>query len=416
MNYHDASRQLDYIRQSLSQNKKHVGFFIGAGCPLAVHVERQLEDGQTVNEPIIPDVAGLTNMIATKLKTPAGEEESLYDRLAKLFVEDEKAQFNIEDALSMIRSMSQVVGKGVVRGFNAADLELLDRSICEIISEIVDQNLPTKESPYHDLAIWARSLSRDKPVHIFTTNYDLLMEEALEDESAPYFDGFIGSRNAFFDLGAVENEKLIGPRWLRLWKIHGSINWKLKLSQNAAAGSVIRSDKIESGQKHLIYPSHLKFDQSRKMPYLALMDRLKDFISCPSSLLFMSGYSFSDDHINDIIVSSLKNNPTAMVHAFLFGPLAGAGYSKAIECGKQTPNLVIAAQDEAIIGRRRAGWVSVGESEPGGLAQEVIHLLGAETDENEGRIPCQLNLGDFAKLGLLLRSLSRDELQSTTHE
>lgn len=240
MTYHDASRQLDYIRQSLSQNKKHVGFFIGAGCPLAVRVERQLEDGQTVNEPIIPDVAGLTNMIATKLKTPTGGEESLYDRLAKLFVEDEKAQFNIENALSMIRSMSQVVGKGAVRGFNAMDLELLDRSICEIISDIVDRNLPTKESPYHDLAIWARSLSRDKPVHIFTTNYDLLMEEALEDESAPYFDGFIGSRNAFFDLGAVENEKLIDPRWLRLWKIHGSINWKLKLSQSAAAGSVTR--------------------------------------------------------------------------------------------------------------------------------------------------------------------------------
>lgn len=416
MNRHDASRQLDYIRQSLSQNKKHVGFFIGAGCPLAVRVNETLENGKTVNAPIIPDVAGLTAMIADRLKTPDGSDESLYDRLSNLFVEDLKPKFNIEDALSMIRSMSQVAGRGKVRGFVFEELETLDKSICEIISEIVDKNLPNKDTPYHDLAIWARSLSRDKPVHVFTTNYDLLMEEALEDASAPYFDGFIGSRNAFFDLGAVENERLINSRWLRLWKIHGSINWKLKLPQAGEAASVIRSDKIEPGQKHLIYPSHLKFDQSRKMPYLALMDRLKDFLGCPSSILFMSGYSFSDDHINDIIVSSLKNNPTAMVHAFLFGPLSVAAYEKAVACGKQTPNLVIAAQDKAIIGRREYHWVSADSSETNDTVPGLIQLLEKEHDEDEGRLPCHFNLGDFAKLGLLLRSLSRAELLSIDGE
>jgi hypothetical protein len=407
---------LEYVRQSLSQNKKHVGFFIGAGCPLAVRIETAGQDGAVKSEPIIPDVAGLTAMIAERLKSAQNGGQSLYERMAALFAEDEKAVFTIEDVLSMVRSMSQIAGKGTVRGFTADELEQLDRSICEIISEVVDKNLPSKETPYHDLAIWARSLARDKPVHIFTTNYDLLMEEALEDSSAPYFDGFVGSRNAFFDLGAVENEKLIASRWLRLWKIHGSINWRLKKSERSDSVSVVRSDTIEAGQKYLIYPSHLKFDQSRKMPYLALMDRLKDFLLCPSSILFMSGYSFSDDHINDIIVSGLKNNPSAMVYAFLFGPLNADGYAKAVACGKQIPNLVIAAQDRAVIGRQEREWICSGSPDGGDTTAKIIELKGEETEENEGQIPCHFHLGDFAKLGALLKSLSRDELASSAGE
>jgi hypothetical protein len=416
VSYHDAGRQLEYVRQSLSQNKKHIGFFIGAGCPLAVRIETAGQDGPVKSEPIIPDVAGLTAMIAERLKSPQNGEQSLYARMAALFAEDEKAEFTIEDVLSMVRSMSQVAGKGKVRGFTADELEQIDRSICEIISEVVDKNLPSKETPYHDVAIWARSLVRDKPVHIFTTNYDLLMEEALEDSGAPYFDGFVGSRNAFFDLGAVENEKLIVSRWLRLWKIHGSINWRLKKSGGSESVSVVRSDTIEAGQKYLIYPSHLKFDQSRKMPYLALMDRLKDFLLCPSSILFMSGYSFSDDHINDIIVSGLKNNSSAMVYAFLFGPLNANGYAKAVACGKQIPNLVIAAQDRAVIGRQEREWICSGSPDGGDTAAKIIELKGEETEENEGRIPCHFHLGDFAKLGALLKSLSRDELASSAGE
>ncbi|KAG1180804.1 hypothetical protein G6F35_016104 [Rhizopus arrhizus] len=64
------------------------------------------------------------------------------------------------------------------------------------------------------------------------------MEQALEESSAPYFDGFIGARKAFFDLGAVEDEGLLPPRGTRLWKIHGSLNWRLE-----GKTDVVRSDE-----------------------------------------------------------------------------------------------------------------------------------------------------------------------------
>ena len=274
---HDIYRQVGYIQQTLAQNKKPIGIFIAAGCPLSIRVNEKVDGaGKKITDPLIPDVAGLTNLITKTLTSGKPAKPSSCDKLVSQMQDDGLANPNIEDMLSHIRSLKQVAGKGTVRDFVAKDLIELDDNICKIISEQVDKELPNSDSPYHNVAIWSRSIEREKPVHIFTTNYDLLMEQALEEEGCPYFDGFVGSRKAFFDLGAVENERLLYPRWSRLWKIHGSINWKLDSKKN-----IIRSDIKDDKQGYLIYPSHLKYDQSRKMPYLAMLDRLKEFLLTP---------------------------------------------------------------------------------------------------------------------------------------
>ncbi len=45
----DAIRQINYLQQCLSTDKKHLGFFLGAGCPMAMRVGA---DGEL---PLIPD-------------------------------------------------------------------------------------------------------------------------------------------------------------------------------------------------------------------------------------------------------------------------------------------------------------------------------------------------------------------------
>src|SRR5690606_25378948 len=119
------------------------------------------------------------------------------------------------------------------------------------------------------LALWIKNASRAHAVEIFTLNYDLLVEQALERNGVPYFDGFFGVHEAFFDGFAIENEaNLLPTRWARLWKLHGSINWWAKESEGAIA--VIRSE-TKRGYNSLIHPSHLKYDQARQMPYLAML-------------------------------------------------------------------------------------------------------------------------------------------------
>ena len=156
---------------------------------------------------------------------------------------------NIEDILSFLRSLLLVSKGGDVRGLSESDLLLLEKSICKEIIKKLDVNLPNQETSYHDLSKWMGSINRKIAIEIFTTNYDLLMEEALEDLEIPYYDGFVGSRRSFFDLRAIE-DNLIPTHWSRLWKIHGSINWY----QEDIAGQkkVYRSSEIKKDASHLI--------------------------------------------------------------------------------------------------------------------------------------------------------------------
>jgi hypothetical protein len=403
-NEHEIFRQIGYIQQTLSQDKKPIGVFIAAGCPLSVRVNERDEAGKKVDDPLIPDVAGLTSLIAMKLTSGDKKKPSHYDKLLTQMEDDGIKDANIEIILSQIRALRQVAGKGTVKEFTEKDLTDLDELICKTISAEVDKLLPNIETPYHGLAAWAKALDRDKPVHIFTTNYDLLTEQALEEEGCLYFDGFIGARKAFFDLGAVEDEKILHPRWARLWKIHGSINWRLDSNKN-----IIRTYEKDDKQSYLIYPSHLKYDQSRKMPYLAMLDRLKDFIMSPSSALFIVGYSFSDDHINDIILQSLRSNPTAIIYSFIYGELEQVKYEKAILCAKSTNNLSLIAFDKAIIGRKVGKWALKDHEKVNEIPSEIVKFK-KETVDVAGKptdiYTYELQLGDFKLFGNFLKEIS----------
>lgn len=390
MQSHDPIRQISFIQQALSQSRKSVGFFIGAGCPLSVRIDRKAEGGAS-DEPIIQDVIGLTKIIASRLKSADEKKPSDWDRMVKVLEEDGGDGNNIELILSKIRIFASVAGTGTVRGMKADELVQLDSQICKVITEEVNRSLPRKDTPYHNLAVWCRSIRREKPVHLFTTNYDLLLEQALEESAAPYFDGFIGSRKAFFDLGAVEDESILPPRWTRLWKIHGSLNWRLENGKD-----VIRSDRKSDEQSYLIYPSHLKYDQSRKMPYLAMLDRLKAFLLAPSAMLFICGYSFADEHINDVICRSLEANPTAQVFALVFGRLDEDKYALGRKCASATPNLSMLAFDKGIVGRNVGEWHTE-DVEALSLPADVLVKAGTEI---------HLKLGNFAALGDILRGLS----------
>lgn len=403
-NEHEIFRQVGYIQQTLSQDKKPIGIFLAAGCPLSVRVNEREIDGIKVTDPLIPDVNGLTTSISTKLTSGDEDEPSQFDKLLTQMNSDGIEDPNIEIILSQIRALQQVVGKGTVKSFSEKDLTELDELICQTISKEVDKLLPSIETPYHGLAAWAKALDRDKPVHIFTTNYDLLMEQALEEEGCLYFDGFIGARKAFFDLGAVEDEKILHPRWARLWKIHGSINWRLDSSKN-----IIRTYEKDDNQSYLIYPSHLKYDQSRKMPYLAMLDRLKEFIMSPSSALFIVGYSFNDEHINDIILQSLRSNPTSIIYSFIFGKLEQAKYKNAINCAKSTNNLTLIGFDKGIIGRKLGTWRLKDIEKANEIPSEIV-IHKTKTIEVEGKNSevddFEFQLGDFKLFGNFLKDIS----------
>jgi hypothetical protein len=394
-NTHDPVKHLKFLRQTLSQDKKPLGFFISAGCPLAV----KMPNGEW---PLIPDVAKLTEYISNELKSETDIKNNFDKLLDEVNLSELKVN-NIEDILSFLRGLKEVSIGNTVRGFSKEDLILLEKDICNAIVRKLDVSLPDKDTPYHKLAQWI-SIDREKPIEVFTTNYDLLLEEAFEDLTIPYFDGFVGSRQSFFDLRAVE-DSLIPKHWTRLWKIHGSINWFQKENREVYRSSLTK----DNGDSFLIYPSHLKYEQSRKMPYLALIDQLNRFLRLPNSLMILSGYSFNDEHLNDTILSALKANPNSMVIAMLFDTLTyeESGdlverYPKAISLAKNRNNLALWSYDEAMIGTVRGKWKIPLEMEDEDNLANCIEKIPTTKYSEEKHL---LKLGDFSKLGDFLQAL-----------
>jgi hypothetical protein len=190
----DPEREANQLLQCLKQDKKPLGLLLGAGCACSIKLK--------TNTPLIPDIRGLTEIVGkevfcTKFKSPW---EITYSQL----IEDGMDKPNIEDILSRVRGLKDLAGSGDIRGLNKTILEELESTICKEIVKCVSKELPGKSTPYHNLASWIGSIGRMYPVEIFTTNYDLLTEEAFEDFRIPFFDGFVGARQPFFDAHAIE--------------------------------------------------------------------------------------------------------------------------------------------------------------------------------------------------------------------
>lgn len=385
---HDPVRHLKYLRQSLSQDNESIGFFLSAGCPLSV----AMPEGEW---PLIPDVANLSKFINESLK-----DNEKYQLLSAELVKAEKNIENIEDTLSFLRSLLLVSKGGSARGLSESDLIDLQRAICDKIVKKLDVKLPNQETPYHRLCKWIRSIDRKIAVEIFTTNYDLLMEQSLEDLEIPFFDGFVGSQKSFFDLRAVE-DNLIPVHWSRLWKIHGSITWYQETVGKQKR--VYRSSDVKTDASHLIYPSHLKYEESRKMPYLALIDQLTRFIRKKSSFLILSGYSFNDGHLNDAIINALKANPTAMVLGLMYDRYKKDGvdgttvdrYPDAYALAENQHNLNIWTFDKAIIGTNLGSWGPIQNKDD--AERELLHYIHTQKIRDDSSTSENIiKLGDFS--------------------
>lgn len=369
---HDQLRHLRNLRLLLSQNKSPLGFLLAAGCPQSV------KDPATSNA-LLPDMAGLTKIISDKHAADA--DGAPYKRLIEELGKAGKNTNNLEDVLTYIRSMKEVsIGGGLVRGFTEEELTALEMETCATISDAVKKDLPDGNNSYRKFARWVGSIDREVPVEVFTTNYDLLLEQALEEQSVPFFDGFSGSRYPFFDIHSVEENEL--PRyWARVWKLHGSVNWK------TVKGEVCRVSKDVTGSAELIYPSKLKYDQSRKMPFLAMSDRLTNFLLQPQAVLFVCGYSFSDEHINDTIINALKVNQTANVIALMFGamkktdPAGELNFPEAVKRAEERPNLSVWHDEEAVIGAQRREWAKFEDSknEFSGFTLKILSFSNSYT-------------------------------------
>jgi len=330
---HNPDTYMFDFRQLVTNGRKKIGILIGAGAPVSINIGTDKE-----YQPLIPNIEGLTKHV----------KESLPEELLNIFqiLEESPGKQNLEKILSDVRTLADIIGAHNVHGGNAETYKKLELAICEKIKEVVSKALPDDQNPYSELISWINGINRTYGVEIFTTNYDLLCEDALERSQTPFFDGFTGSRYSFFDPASISTNDL-PPRWVRLWKLHGSIGWTMR--QN---GQITRVPECEIS--NMVYPSHIKYSQTQAAPFSALFERLKNFIMEPDTLLITTGFSFADAHISSKISECLSANPTSAVIAFQYKTIEEENF--ATDLARRTPNLSIYCRDGAVINTISAQW------------------------------------------------------------
>lgn len=300
MQRNDIKTEIEELKQIFSYSKK-IGFFLGAGTSCAMG---------------LPNVWDLTKEVETKINPKLINKYQIIKKLVPRVngVPDDKV--TIEHILNLIRQIKDLTNAQEDLQFLEISGKIaleMDREICKQIYCIINE----KEIAANTLVMrrfiaWLGISNNQEVKEIFTTNYDLIVERSLEENEIPYFDGFVGGYEPFFWPESIEKEipcNDLTYNWVRLWKIHGSLNWEFKKDSS----KIIRTSRKENPANELvIYPSKEKYNLSRKQPFIAYFDRLKQYLRNGEMTFVISGYSFADQHINDIIFSALREN----IHLF----------------------------------------------------------------------------------------------------
>ncbi len=364
MSKHNPMEFATALSAKLATRSRHVCAFLGAGIARACG---------------LPDVAQLQEQVVSALG--AGDREA-FERQLK--------QRNLEGALSRLRRIAALVtGKEAVDGLTEAEATALDIAVCKAIVKALDIQ-KANLAPVYNFAAWSAHADYHLPIELFTVNYDLLLETALESFRVPYFDGFVGTVRARFHTELVEGKAGSDREWMpaffvRLWKLHGSVNWVWQEDRQ-----IIRlGQSVPEGDVAAIYPSDTKYEESRRVPFVVLQDRLRRSLHEPETLVVIAGYSFSDDHLNDLIFDAASRRQRSEFVVFCYSDIPAALAKHAVI----TPNLQVASGREAILCGVRSEWEAPKDVPPGlwvddqfGLrdfSNLAAHLARSSTGEPE---------------------------------
>lgn len=220
--------------------------------------------------------------------------------------------------------------------FNACNLEnrvvsqsVIDRKKASAFEKEKDQGLLLEvKSKYifHEKfvkALLQRPLNLRR-ANIFTANYDLAFEYAFDKLGVHYIDGFSGFHKRFFKPETFEYD-IFYPgsttsgkvqrieKVVRYIKLHGSMSWVNSESRDANNLYGIEEkpleliETLEKKGEIIIYPSAVKKSYTLDLPYSELFRQFAATITQSQSVLITIGYSFGDDHFNDIIYQALSN-------------------------------------------------------------------------------------------------------------
>ncbi|WP_424652718.1 SIR2 family protein [Capnocytophaga sputigena] len=295
-------------------DNKNLSFLLGSGC--SSYKIKEQEIGIPTMAPMAKEFYGLSNFEENK--------EWLLSKL-KIDVKDKNFEENLEAFLSVLHSLSFYHSK--INNEADEDAQKINQVIKEARNFILEkclneENIKDKrDSELLEVykTFYKKLLTRNSTLprlNIFTTNYDLYSERAMDSLGIHYANGFTGGISKYFNptifnYALAEKMDLSQSKWnvidnfFYLYKIHGSVNWV----ENDDEGKLFKIQEIQDPtfntlkdkETVMIHPTPLKYNASLGSPYSDLFREFQKKLMQNNNILVAIGYSFSDEHINNLI-------------------------------------------------------------------------------------------------------------------
>lgn len=211
--------------------------------------------------------------------------------------------------------------------------------------DIEKLNLTKAKNNYDSfLSFWADIISIrslhivNKQVNVFTTNFDMFLEDSCERLDIPYNDGFFGRINPSFNISnfnkiqkykSLQFDNTSDVPLFNIIKLHGSNSWVIKNDAIIYSdGSHILNDldlktgdEFNEGYKKIavINPNAEKhFETVLDINYASMLRKFTLELEKENSVLLIFGTSLKDKHIKSLLYSVMKSNPTLIVIYFSY--------------------------------------------------------------------------------------------------
>ena len=228
----------------------------------------------------------------------------LYEKIEKSI-----SEMDIEGFLSYLLLYEKVNG-----ALNNADgvrvVDKLEKKISEACNLKLDQ-----KNTHHGMflrKLTSRKLTFPR-LELFTLNYDTLFEQAAQNLGFTLIDGFsfsyprkFSGRNFNYDIVCRDNSRLrkeenFAPNVLKLFKLHGSIDWKRE-------GDFVYQMGSKTDKPCVVYPASDKYESSYEQPYFEMMSHFQQTLRKEGTLLIVVGFGFQDKHIQNVIKEAIATN------------------------------------------------------------------------------------------------------------
>lgn len=324
VNEDNDQKKIQKIKEKIQElfNMKNICFLFGAGT----------------SNGAIPVMCKLFEQVTNKLDQIGNENLKVY--FEKL--NPEQINNNLEEVLGLLYSEKNYLEATLIE-------DELEANPCVLLIKLIEEEiftsinidithpdkkkvLDTYKAFYQKVTLRNKDLAR---VNVFTTNNDLFNEYAMDSLNINYINGFSGGLTKFFNPGlfnytfskrmdtSIEKFEPV-ENMVYLYKIHGSVNWtEDKNNTNSFFNIKEIPYSAENTNIHsvLIYPAPTKQNKSLGSPYVEMFREFQKKLLEQHTVLFVVGYSFSDEHINNIIYQALAINST--INVVVFGNVKG---------------------------------------------------------------------------------------------